>query len=396
MTTTSPDTAVSLATRRDDLRGDRTALLRGTALIALGYGAGAALQSTYVYATYVPDWESVPLVARLAANAVAVIMLVVVLALLRAHLARRAWAMASAVLVAAAVAAVARFVAQVVFGVHGSLDDPARNAEVFSGFLLGAISGGIGMWALVVRRTNRARNRASARDAVHVEMAVKALEQEEIRVRRAVAEGLHGTLQSKLVLMDARLGDVLARAGARGMDTDDIETLAWVRTELESARETDVREMSRLLYPDRLELGLVPALRALLGRIPASIATRLTVSDAVRSLDDPSGCSLTVSERLLAVRVVEEGVTNALKHGPASSIVVAVDEADRVLHVRVENDGELYDLATAGNPSGTARLATRLSLVNGRLALVPGREKGAVLEAWLPLGAGEPAAERPA
>ena len=59
---------------------------------------------------------------------------------------------------------------------------------------------------------------------MHVEVAVKALEQEEIRVRRAVAEGLHGTLQSKLVLVDARLGDVLAHADDRGTNAEDVET----------------------------------------------------------------------------------------------------------------------------------------------------------------------------
>ena len=123
-----------------------------------------------------------------------------------------------------------------------------------------------------------------------------------------------------------------------------------MRAELDEAREIDVREMSRLLYPDRLELGLVPALRALLGRIPASIATRLTVSDAVRSLDDPSGCSLTVSERLLAVRVVEEA-----RDERAQARAGGVDRGRRstsptgVLHVGVENDGELYDPATAGH-----------------------------------------------
>ena len=187
---------------------------------------------------------------------------------------------------------------------------------------------------------------------MHVEVALKALEQEEIRVRRTVAEGLHGTLQSKLVLVDARLADVLARAEARGVDSDDVGLAAWVRAELDAVRETDVREMSRLLYPERLELGLVPALRALLGRIPASIATRLVVSDAVRPLDDPTGLAADVSERLLVVRVVEEALTNALKHGPASSLVVVLDVADGVLHVSVENDGELYDPAAAGAPVG--------------------------------------------
>jgi two-component system sensor histidine kinase UhpB len=382
------DSASAVVTRRRDLQRDQITLLRGTGIIALGYGIGAALQSTYVYATLVPAWADVPLWSRMVANLTAVIALVLVLVVVQAHRATRVWTMVAAVLGAAAGAAIARYLVQVAAGVYAVPTDATRDAEVLSGFLLGVISGAIGMWAMVTRRTARARTRSATRDTVHVELAVKALEQEEIRVRREVAEGLHGSLQSKLVLVDARLGDVLAHAEATGMCADDAESLRWVRSELDAAREIDVREMSRLLYPDRLELGLVPALRALMGRIPASIATRLSVSDEMRVIDDPTGCSLTVSEKLLAVRVVEEAVTNALKHGPAGSIVVTLDVVDGVLHVSVENDGQLYDPATAGEPSGTARLRTRLSLVSGRLTLSPGREKGARLEAWLPLGTG--------
>jgi signal transduction histidine kinase len=81
-------------------------------------------------------------------------------------------------------------------------------------------------------------------------------------------------------------------------------------------------------------------------------------------------------------------VSNALKHGPATSVAVTLDVVDDVLHVSVRNDGDLYVPASAGLPSGTARLDTRLSFVGGRLSLTPGTEKGAHLEAWLPLGAG--------
>lgn len=386
MASSSTDSPAAVAERRRDRSQDRLVLLRGTGIIALGYGVGAALQSTYVYANLVPAWEGVSLGSRLAANAAAVVVLIAVLAGIQAHRAQRWWTKVLAVLAGAAVAGVARYTVQVLVGVYDEPSESMRDAEVLSGFLLGAISAGIGIWAMSTRRTYRLRTRAATREAVHVELAVKALEQEEIRVRRAVAEGLHGTLQSKLVLVDARLAEVLGRAD--GLDAADAESLAWVRAELDEAREIDVREMSRLLYPDRLELGLVPAVRALLGRLPSSIATRLTVSDAVRSVDDPTGSALTVSERLLAVRVVEEAVTNALKHGPASSLAVTLDVALDVLHVCVENDGDLYVPATAGLPSGTARLSTRLSLAGGRLLLSPGREKGARLEAWLPLGAG--------
>ncbi|GIG22563.1 hypothetical protein Cch01nite_32870 [Cellulomonas chitinilytica] len=385
-TSAPTEPAVVQAGRVADLRNDRLVLLRVTVVVATGYAIGASLQSAYVYSRLIPGWDAVTVWQRLAANAVAVLALVATLAGLRAWRATKIWQMLLAAVGGSIVATATRLTVQVAIGVYAHPDLETRQAELASGFAIAIISASIGYWGLVSRRRSRARTRAAERDAVLVELAVRALEQEEIRVRREVAEGLHGTLQQKLVLVDARLGSVLAHGGT-ALDDADREALAWVRAELDQARQIDVREMSRLLYPDRLELGLVPAVRALLGRLPASIATQLEVTDAVREVDDPCGQHLTLSERLLAVRVVEEGVTNALKHGPASSVRVdlAIDGEDLV--VAVENDGETYDPSSAGAASGTARIGHRLALVGGSVALRPGAVRGARLEARMPLGA---------
>jgi two-component system, NarL family, sensor histidine kinase UhpB len=379
-------TEQSPAVARADAREDRLVLLRGVAIVAVGYGFGAALQSTYIYSDVVPAWRDVSIWARLGANGLAIVFLILALAALGMHRVRRLPMLALGAVVASLLTAVVRFAAQVALGVypHPTADD--REAELAGGFVIAMISTGIGLWAMRSRGNARRRTRAAEREAVQVEVAVRALEQEEVRVRRAVAEGLHGTLQQKLVLVDARLADVLDHAKAGTLSEADVEALRWVRAELDEARETDVREMSRLLYPDRLELGLVPAVRALLSRIPTSIGTQLTVSPGLRALDDPAAGRLTTAERLVAARVVEEGVTNALKHGPAANVTVALDDADGVLIVAVENDGELYDPDAAGSASGTARLGHRLSLMGGTLTLGPGaRNRGARLEARLPL-----------
>ena len=68
MASSSTGSAAVVAQARRDSRQDQITLLRGSAIIALGYGVGAALQSTYVYANLVPEWESVSLGSRLAAN----------------------------------------------------------------------------------------------------------------------------------------------------------------------------------------------------------------------------------------------------------------------------------------------------------------------------------------
>lgn len=368
--------------RPADLRGDRVAAARATGIIATGYGLGAALQSSYIYSTLVPEWEYVSVWSRLGANLVAVLALVGAMWFARVHLARGLLQLSLVAVVAATVSATARLGAQLAFGVYDAPDTATMEAELGSGFAAAGIAAAIGAWNLVARRLARARVRAAERDAMQVELAVRALEQEEIRVRGEVAEGLHGTFQGRFVVVEARLGDVLARGK---LDLKDATDVAFARDEIRQARDVDVRELSRALYPDRLELGLVPAVRSVVGRIPPSVATRLQASDAVRALDDPAEVRITQADRLLAVRVVEEGVTNALKNGPASRIVVDLDVVDGELLVSVENDGQLYDPEHAGHASGTQRLRRRLQLVGGTVTLEPGAERGAVLRARLPL-----------
>jgi signal transduction histidine kinase len=128
-----------------------------------------------------------------------------------------------------------------------------------------------------------------------------------------------------------------------------------------------------MLYPDQLEVGMVPAIRSLLSRIPTSVNTRLGVTDEVRAIDDPAAPRLTRSERLLAVRVVEEAISNALRHGHAEVVDVRVSVVGGALEVRVSDDGRGF-AADAGVPSGTARLSDRLRLAGGdlRVTSVPG------------------------
>ena len=88
MASSSTDSAAVVAERRRRRPAGPDRAPAGSAIIALGYGVGAALQSTYVYANLVPAWESVSLGSRLAANATAVVVLIAVLAAVQAHRAR--------------------------------------------------------------------------------------------------------------------------------------------------------------------------------------------------------------------------------------------------------------------------------------------------------------------
>ncbi|UZN04062.1 sensor histidine kinase [Cellulomonas sp. S1-8] len=377
--------SVPAAVRARDVAADRGSLLRATAIVAGGYAVGASLQSVWIYASVIPDWAGIELWRRLAANGIAVVGLVVGLSLLRVHRAPGPFAIATRVLFASVFMGLVRIGVQVGLGVYAPDQPTALTTELVTGAFIAVIASSSGVWAMSSRRSMRAVIRAAERETVSVELAVQALEAEEIRVRRQVAEGLHGTVQQRLVLVDARLA--AAQEQVARVLPQVAEEIALARAELAESRENDVRQVSRLLYPDRLEMGLVPAVRALLSRLPATIATRLQVGDELRKLDDPAREGLTVPERLLAVRVVEEAVTNALKNGPPTFLEVELGLAGDTLHVSVTNDGDPYDPPTVPDPaSGTARLRQRLRLAGGSLQVLAREPTGVRVEASMPVG----------
>lgn len=368
-----------------DLELDRAALLWPSALVAFGFAAGAAVQSSYVLSVDVPALGLVSVWARIAANIVGVLVLLAGLIVQRVHRADRALAAAPPVVLASVVASLVRVGAQNLLDVHSPWGN-ASLIELVLGAVLSVFAASVGVWAMLFSRSMRVRTRAAERETMQVEVALAALEDEEIRVRRAVAEGLHSTLQQRLVMLVARLDQLAVRFTSTGAVPEDVAVLRGVRDEIEQVRAQDVREMSRLLYPDQLEVGVVPAIRSVLRRVPTSIATALQVDDVVRAMDDPADPRLTQAERLLAVRVVEESLTNALKHAHPRSVEVSIGHERGALVVQVTDDGGGFDKEQA-TPSGTARLAERLALTGGGLTVDGRPGDGTTVRAWLPLDA---------
>jgi signal transduction histidine kinase len=280
-----------------------------------------------------------------------------------------------------------RFASQLLLDVYVDPTQQIISAELASGAVVAWIAASMGLAAMLSQRRLRAEIAERAEARLQIELALAALQHEEVRVRREVAEGLHGSMQQRLVLVVARLDRLIGELGtapARALTPEDVALLREVREQIETVREADVRTTSRMLYPEQLEVGMVPAIRALLGRIPRTVNTRLGVSDEVRVVDDPADPRLTRSERLLAVRVVEEAISNALRHGQAEVVDVRVSLVGDALEVRVSDDGRGFG-DDAGAPSGTARLADRLRLAGGdlRVTSVPG--DGTQVVAHLPV-----------
>lgn len=291
------------------------------------------------------------------------------------HPFEKSWGVRVAIVVAAAVVD-APLRALVLVALHTTPSGPLYSAVEW---VVGAVAGAIAISAGFVTAVlvDRARTEARRRDEerARAERAVQELQDEEVRVRRMVADQLHGDLQFRLVTVTAALDGMageLERAGDAGHARD---ARAWADA-LDEIREQDVRSLSHAVFPAGADLSAAQAIQVLLDRLPPTVRTSIEIGDAYRRMIAQQRAPLPVAERLVAVYAVEEAVTNALKHGHAHAVRVAADavptttEGRWLFEVTVDDDGT--GLADPLPPlNGLARHRDRVEQRGGTLELLP-------------------------
>jgi len=400
--TVTPD-AVTPADRADDRRV--TLLTFG---IVLGiFAVGVSVQSVFVLGILPRSMMGsdpvtlINLVVRLVANGSAVAVGLLGVALLNPQERGIPGRLGTGFAIAFG-AALARAAVQIGIGIYAPGDGIEVSAEVVTATIAGSISLTIALAQTDARRRLRTGERASAQQALRSAAALEALQSEELRMRRELADGLHGTVQQRFVLLSARITALIEadlreaegepsgsrrRADGSGDDPDRSATaeLAAIRADLDDLREQDLRAMSRLLYPAELDRGAVPAIRALFQPLPSTIAFVLDFSDDVLALEAHGNRMLSPERRLLLVRIVEESLSNALKHGHATELRVRLDHRDSAFEVVIDDDGT--GLVEPVELSGIRNLRHQLDLVGGRIDLGPGPSGlGARVSAVVPDG----------
>jgi signal transduction histidine kinase len=91
---------------------------------------------------------------------------------------------------------------------------------------------------------------------------------------------------------------------------------------------------------------------------------------------------------LAAFQILQEGLTNSLKHAKDSPITVRIDELDSMVHIVVEDQGPGFDpeVRVGEDHVGVKLMRERAARVGGRLELASQPGSGTRLEAILPAG----------
>lgn len=369
----------------DDATADRRIFLAVVAVLAGALSTAISVQAVLVLGVNSPTLRGIAaqpvaeLVVRVTVN-LATVALAMVLGVRLRLTERRGAALVVLLLVAAVSAAAARGVAQSIISIYGRNGVGHMLADAALATLLLTVSYLFGLAGVFAQRRIRDADRQRIAQAAQAATALASLQEEELRVRREVADALHGNVQGRVVMLQAEVADIAARVGeAERM------RLGRVAEELEDLRENELRAFSAALYPEGIDRGLVPALRSFVGRIPHAIGARFTASDEAADAEGGADGILDVERRLVLVRVAEEAVSNALRHGHATAIEATLGYDGRAFTLAVADDG--VGVAPDASLSGLARLRERMQGLGGGLELAGGVDGGTVLTARLPASA---------
>ena len=210
--------------------------------------------------------------------------------------------------------------------------------------------------------------------------------------RRRLARELHDGLGQTLTALKNQLERLEQKASQDGEVRAD-ELLARLADSVELARTAlhETRELSRLLRPPVLDdLGLLPALAWLARTLEQR--TGLVVEVEAEGMEE----RLDPDVETLVFRLVQEALTNVLKHAGVGRAEVHLARGGGALALRVSDDGAGFDpMAALGGSdgasgSGLRSMSDRVELFGGRLDVWSAVGKGTVVAVELPFaGAGE-------
>ena len=204
--------------------------------------------------------------------------------------------------------------------------------------------------------------------------AIEAERMAETRERNRLAREIHDTLGHTLTGIVAGLDACIVLVDAAP---------AVVKKQLEKIRETarhgivDVRRSVKKLRPDDLEkLPLQQAIKKVIAEFSASSGVEIQLVE----LGWPE--KLREDEEEVIYRIVQEGITNARRHGKATKVTVTCGLEPGRFYIIIADNGE--GCAETKQGFGLRHMEERLELLHGRLRYWS--DKGFTLEATIPMG----------
>jgi two-component system sensor histidine kinase UhpB len=218
-----------------------------------------------------------------------------------------------------------------------------------------------------VLERSRAQNRYLAQQTI-------AIQEDE---RRALAHELHDELGQSITAVKA-VAASLGRTGQAPVVSEGAATITQIANQMYSV----VRGMLRRLRPVLLdEFGLVRALESLVdgwNERHADVFCRLIVTGTLNDLSDAANIGL--------YRVVQECLTNVVKHSAATEVSVTLEQVGSRVRLTVTDNGRGFAPEIAPLGLGLLGMRERIEALQGTFTLTAAPGSGVAIAVDLPAG----------
>jgi signal transduction histidine kinase len=230
--------------------------------------------------------------------------------------------------------------------------------------------------------------RIFAANAATAVALARSVEAERLRTSLAAADAERGRWARELhdeTLQGLGALRVLLSAALRNEDADQSQRAMRTAIEYIEREIANLRALITELRPAALdELGLTVAIEALIDRHREhggpEIAARLALAGA------RDGARLDADIEMAAYRIVQEALTNVVKHASAANVRVEVTQADGQLVVEVGDDGVGFDPSAPVDGFGVTGMRERVDQARGTLEISSSAGE-TVIRASIPLPA---------
>jgi signal transduction histidine kinase len=206
---------------------------------------------------------------------------------------------------------------------------------------------------------------------------VSAQEDERTKISRDIHDG---PLQDVTALIQR-----IRLARAAGISAEDAEMELELAEKIAIVTVKEMRSLCDFLNPPWLELGLSQSLTELTERQSRQYGVKIFLG-IDETLDPPDAVTLAF------FRVVQEAVTNAVRHGEAKKIWIDIKKNDDGgIELTVQDDGHGFemkegdtaDLRVEGH-RGLSNMQERMRLIGGRLKIISYKGEGSCVRGLLP------------
>ncbi|MGW9028766.1 sensor histidine kinase [Streptomyces sp. NPDC055722] len=221
-----------------------------------------------------------------------------------------------------------------------------------------------------VRREQWARERAERAQA-----ARRRADEERLRIARE----LHDVLAHSISVINVQAGVGLAL-----LDSDPEQARTALTTIKAASKEAlgEVRQvLDTLRTPGDAPRTPAPGLDRLPELVEQAASAGLTVTV------EGGAPKLAPATDLAAFRIVQEALTNVVRHSRSRQARVHVDNAERALRLRIDDDGPASGADAGGSGNGLAGMRERATALGGTIEAGPRADGGFSVLAVLPLKA---------